>query len=241
MPAQLVAIQRVAESTGRRDIVGGSGLGEVQRCACAVSAVFHRKGWEGSITHSYTVSGDVTEKRGGGSQTVTESGTHKTNYTASISLMGADENDDISAYASANGTRSEQWRRVESGSSCGVNEAGSSDATSGVSVTRIPVSLSFRPNRQYSISYAPPVAYGLSQKNEWSKLQQCANRFANSERNNWYPRTGSVTGGDSQPLRGETDNQLQLSGSTTYEPPGSGVQQHRQVKVTWQLRACEGS
>jgi hypothetical protein len=84
------------------------------------------------------------------------------------------------------------------------------------------------------------VAFGLSRVNSWYKQLQCDNPFANRQSDDWSFSPGGVTGGGSRSLQGETDDQLKLEGSRTFELPASAAEQHRTIIAKWDLRACQG-
>jgi hypothetical protein len=237
MPTQLVLLQKLAEGSGRQDILGGGGLGDAQECGCAVAAVFQQKGWQGTIVHKYSASRDTNVTRG--HRTDTSSDT--TTYSSTITLAGAEENGSLKAFASAQGARELAGKSVITGESCQVHQAGSETKESGTSVTTVRVAIDFfGRDGQYNLSYTAPVAYGVSHYHSWYKTQGCDNPFANRTDDDVAIRGGSIAGGNAPAIQGQTDNQLQVKGAKSHEVPGLPSGEHERVDVTWDLRACQG-
>ena len=233
MPLQILRFEKLAEASGRADILGGGTLKDAQDCACAVSAVFHQEGWEGTISHKYSESGTTNQTRG--SRTSTSS--TRTDYAASIALMGV-EDGHIVGFASAQGEDERSTEDVESGGACQVHQNGSTTKSSGRSVTQTRVTISFYQGR-YNIRYTTPVAYGMERANSWYKAAGCIDPFMNRQYEDRSIRSAGITGGGSPGLEGKTDSQLVLKGSTLYTLPATATLQRRQMEVKWDLRACQ--
>ncbi len=122
-----------------------------------------------------------------------------------------------------------------------VHQKGGETEDSGTSVTTVRVTISFYgSDGHYNVGYTLPVAFGISHNHSWYTAQGCIDPFANRTDDDVSIGSTGITGGVDATMRGQTDNQLEVTGSKSYDLPGSSPTHREHLDVTWDLRACKG-